>query len=61
MGWLCTADGCPLVVRNALVYRDWSHVSDTYARLLAPYLGPALAAVLHSGPDKAATGPRGRS
>jgi peptidoglycan/LPS O-acetylase OafA/YrhL len=55
-GWLCTADGCPLVIGNALVYRDWSHLSDTYARLLAPYLGPALDAALHSGPDQEATG-----
>ncbi len=52
-GWLCTADGCPLVVGNTLVYRDWSHLSDTYARLLAPYLGPALAAALHSAPTLA--------
>jgi peptidoglycan/LPS O-acetylase OafA/YrhL len=50
-GWLCTADGCPLVVGNTLVYRDWSHLSDTYARLLAPYLGPALTAALHGGPE----------
>ncbi|SNQ51037.1 Acyltransferase 3 [Frankia canadensis] len=58
-GWLCTADGCPLVVGNVLVYRDWSHLSDTYARLLAPYLGPALAAALHAGPSGPARAPVG--
>jgi peptidoglycan/LPS O-acetylase OafA/YrhL len=40
--WFCTASVCPVVVGNVLVYRDVSHITATYARLLAPWLGPCL-------------------
>jgi hypothetical protein len=33
---------CPAVVGNALVYRDTYHLSATYARTLAPWLGRRL-------------------
>lgn len=36
--WFCTADTCPVVVGNVLVYRDRGHISATYARELAPML-----------------------
>jgi peptidoglycan/LPS O-acetylase OafA/YrhL len=40
--WFCTATVCPVIVGNVLVYRDVSHVTATYARLLAPLLSPYL-------------------
>jgi peptidoglycan/LPS O-acetylase OafA/YrhL len=40
--WFCTRQACPVIVGNILVYRDASHVTATYARTLAPLLGPAL-------------------
>ena len=32
----CTADRCPVVVGNTLVYRDDNHITTEYARVLAP-------------------------
>ncbi|KAA0103256.1 acyltransferase [Mycolicibacterium sp. P1-5] len=32
----CTAERCPVIVGNALVYLDENHMSQTYARALAP-------------------------
>jgi hypothetical protein len=34
----CTADRCPVVVGNTLVYRDDNHVTLEYAQVLAPLL-----------------------
>ncbi|GAA1861707.1 acyltransferase family protein [Myceligenerans crystallogenes] len=42
--WLCTADVCPLVVGNIMVYRDRGHLTSTYARELAPMLERQLQA-----------------
>ncbi len=35
----CTADRCPVVVGNTLVYLDMTHVTLQYSRLLAPVMG----------------------
>ena len=35
----CTADRCPVVVGNTLVYMDETHVTVQYARQLAPVIG----------------------
>ena len=35
----CTAQRCPVIVGNALVYFDENHVTDEYSRLLAPVIG----------------------
>jgi peptidoglycan/LPS O-acetylase OafA/YrhL len=35
----CTADRCPVIVGNSLVYLDELHVSLQYSRLLAPVMG----------------------
>jgi hypothetical protein len=35
----CTADRCPVIVGNSLVYVDEVHVSLQYSRLLAPVMG----------------------
>ena len=40
--WFCTATACPVIVGDVLVYRDASHVTATYARMLAPLLGEKL-------------------
>ena len=37
--WLCSATACPVIVANTLVYRDDSHISNTYSTALAPILG----------------------
>ena len=34
----CTADRCPVIVGNTLVFRDDNHVTTEYARVLAPLL-----------------------
>jgi hypothetical protein len=40
--WFCTPTTCPVVVGNILVYRDDSHISMPYVRLLAPLLAERL-------------------
>ncbi|CAN5254833.1 SGNH hydrolase domain-containing protein [soil metagenome] len=35
----CTTDRCPVIVGNALVYRDQNHLTPEYSRLLAPAIG----------------------
>jgi peptidoglycan/LPS O-acetylase OafA/YrhL len=42
MPWFCSLKTCPVVVGNILVYKDDSHVSTIYARLLAPILSERL-------------------
>ena len=32
----CTADRCPVIIGNALVYVDWSHLTIEYSRQIAP-------------------------
>ncbi|HPU13536.1 MAG TPA: acyltransferase family protein [Aeromicrobium sp.] len=38
----CTDSTCPVVVGNVIVFRDYSHLSADYSRLLGPILGDAL-------------------
>ncbi|HEU4347702.1 MAG TPA: acyltransferase family protein [Actinoplanes sp.] len=40
--WFCTAGRCPVIVGNVLVYRDASHITATYSRMLAPLLAAAV-------------------
>jgi hypothetical protein len=35
----CTADRCPMIVGNDMLYRDDNHVTVEYARALAPVIG----------------------
>ena len=44
--WLCVRDLCPPVIGDTVVYADGSHLTGTYSTLLAPFLAPALRAVL---------------
>jgi hypothetical protein len=46
--WFCTAAVCPAIVDNTLVYRDGSHVTSTYIRLLTPLLAPLLSDAIPS-------------
>ncbi len=41
--WFCTNTVCPAIIGNTLVYRDDSHVSATYVKVLAPVLTPLIA------------------
>jgi peptidoglycan/LPS O-acetylase OafA/YrhL len=45
----CTAQRCPVIVGNALVYRDDNHVTITYAQTLAPVLGVLADRALAAG------------
>jgi peptidoglycan/LPS O-acetylase OafA/YrhL len=38
----CTADRCPVIVGNTLVYQDSNHLTPEYARLLAPVIGALI-------------------
>jgi peptidoglycan/LPS O-acetylase OafA/YrhL len=38
----CTADRCPVIVGNTLVFRDDNHVTIEYAQVLAPVLGAVV-------------------
>ncbi|MFC7246143.1 acyltransferase family protein [Catellatospora aurea] len=40
--WMCTAARCPVVIGNVLVYKDNSHLSATFAALLATVLADRL-------------------
>jgi peptidoglycan/LPS O-acetylase OafA/YrhL len=44
--FVCPAGTCSMVIGNVLVYRDEDHLSDTYARTLAPRLTEALAPIV---------------
>ena len=48
-GLFCTADRCPAIVGNTLVYLDESHVTLEYARLLAPVIGALADRALAQG------------
>ena len=41
----CDSRWCYAVVGDVIVYRDYSHLSDEYSALLAPYLSRAFARV----------------
>jgi hypothetical protein len=41
--WICSGTTCPVIVGDTLVYRDDSHISNTYSTELAPLLAPLLA------------------
>ena len=34
--WFCSGGKCPMVIGNMIAFRDISHITDTYARYLAP-------------------------
>lgn len=40
--WFCTADLCPGAIAGRIVYRDYNHISDQFARYRAPQIGAAI-------------------
>ncbi len=40
--WLCTADACPVIVGDILMYRDVDHLTTEASELLLPLLRAAL-------------------
>jgi SGNH domain (fused to AT3 domains) len=45
----CTADRCPVIVGNTLVFRDDNHVTVEYATLLGPVLSALVEESLPAG------------
>jgi hypothetical protein len=45
----CTADTCPLIVANDLVYRDDNHITVEYATVLAPVMAAEIESALPGG------------
>jgi peptidoglycan/LPS O-acetylase OafA/YrhL len=45
----CTADRCPLIVANDLVYRDDNHITVEYATVLAPVMAAEIESALPGG------------
>nr|WP_280526213.1 acyltransferase family protein [Couchioplanes caeruleus] len=41
-GWFCTAEVCPAVIGNLLVWKDGSHISTAYSAALTPLLNASL-------------------
>jgi peptidoglycan/LPS O-acetylase OafA/YrhL len=48
-GLFCTADRCPVIVGNTLVYFDQGHLTVEYSRALAPVMGALADRVLAGG------------
>jgi peptidoglycan/LPS O-acetylase OafA/YrhL/cellulose synthase/poly-beta-1,6-N-acetylglucosamine synthase-like glycosyltransferase len=42
--WFCTTKTCPMIVGNVLVYRDQTHMTATYSKILAPLVQPLFVA-----------------
>jgi peptidoglycan/LPS O-acetylase OafA/YrhL len=47
--WVCTLDGCPVIVGNVLMYRDDNHLTTNAVLLLQPYLDAVLSEALAGG------------
>jgi hypothetical protein len=48
--WFCTADVCPGQIGGRIVYRDYNHISDQFARYRAAQIAEAIKLAL-VGPD----------
>lgn len=44
--WFCSAKECPVIVENTLLYRDGTHITQSYSRILAPLIGRALSSLV---------------
>ena len=53
--WLCTADGCPVIIGDILMYRDWNHLSTVAVGFLAPYVDEMLTTAISLGATTTAT------
>ncbi|MFZ0476925.1 MAG: SGNH hydrolase domain-containing protein, partial [Halobacillus sp.] len=43
----CTEDVCKPIIGNVLVYQDGHHLTRTYAKTLAPYVGKKVTKALN--------------
>jgi hypothetical protein len=48
--WFCTAEVCPGQIGGRIVYRDYNHISDQFARYRSPQVAEAIKIAL-AGPD----------
>ena len=48
--WFCTTELCPGEIGGRIVYRDFNHISDQFARYRAPQIGEVIKLAL-AGPD----------
>ena len=48
--WFCTIDVCPGEIGGRIVYRDYNHISDQFARYRSPQIAEAIKLAL-AGPD----------
>ena len=48
--WFCTVEVCPGQIGGRIVYRDYNHISDQFARYRAPQIAEAIKTAL-AGPD----------
>ncbi len=46
--WFCTADRCPVIVDNILMYRDAQHMTPQWSRFLTPVLADAIKPVIRA-------------
>jgi len=46
--YYCTDTVCPAVIGGVLVHRDRTHLTNTFAVTLAPYLGDEIATALRT-------------
>ena len=44
--WFCTAEVCPGQIGGRIVYRDYNHISDQFARYRAPQIAEAIKTAL---------------
>src|SRR5690606_16700990 len=55
--WVCPSDQCPPVIGEVLVYRQGSHITDTYARSLQEHLWRELVDIgVAAGPPRGENG-----
>ncbi len=46
--WFCTADRCPVIVDNILMYRDAQHMTPQWSRFLTPVLADAIKPIIRA-------------
>ena len=46
--WFCTADRCPVIVDNILIYRDTQHITPQWSRFLTPVLADAIKPIIRA-------------
>ena len=47
--YICTSTTCPAIIGQVITYADFNHLSATFSRTLAPYLGSAMLTAMDRG------------